>query len=91
MDAIDELLRVLNEECPLVPHTAASRLFSTVRRMKAEKELGIPIDLRTGFIISTKARKPANELDACEWEELYSALCVRLKREYPELHQRLFP
>lgn len=38
MDDIEQVLRSLNEKYPLVPHTDAGRLFSTVRRMKAEKE-----------------------------------------------------
>ena len=89
MDEIEELVRSLEEEYPLVPHTGAGRLFSTVRRMKAEKELGIPISRRTGFAVCVKEGKPANELKETEWEEFYSTLCSELKRDYPELHKQL--
>jgi len=90
MDETDNLARIANDESPLVPHTAAGRLFSAVRRMKAEKELDIPVNHRTAFVLSTERGRPANQLALCHWEELYSALCDRLKRECPELHQRLF-
>ena len=90
MDDIEELVRSLDEKFPLVPHTGAGRLFSTVRRMKAEKEFGIPINRRTGFAISVEKGKPANELEEAEWEEFYSALCGQLKRDYPELYKQLF-
>ena len=36
-------LEKLAKEHPLVLHTDAGRLFSTVRRMKAERKMGIPI------------------------------------------------
>lgn len=91
MDDIERLMRSLDEEFPLVSHTGAGRLFSTVRRMKAEKELGIPTTRRTAFAISVDKGKPANELEEPEWEEFYSALCDQLKRDYPELHKQLFP
>jgi hypothetical protein len=91
MNDIDELLRSLDKEFPLVPHTGAGRLLSTVRRMKAEKELGVPINRRTGFAISVKKGKPANELQECKWEEFYLSLCDQLKRDYPDLYKQLFP
>ena len=43
---IKDQLEKLAKEHPLVLHTDAGRLFSTVRRMKAEKRMGIPIYLR---------------------------------------------
>jgi hypothetical protein len=36
-------LKTLAKEYPLIPYTDASRTFSMVRRMEAEKENGIPI------------------------------------------------
>jgi hypothetical protein len=37
-------LEKLAKECPLIPYTDASRTFSMVRRMQAEKQIGIPIN-----------------------------------------------
>jgi hypothetical protein len=71
MDDIDKTLRLLKEQFPLVVH-GAGMLFSTVRRMKAEKEHGIPINRRTGFAISVKKGKPANELGAARVPALRS-------------------
>lgn len=88
MGNIDE---VLDDKYPLIADTNAGRLFSTVRRMKAEKELEIPITHRTGFAISAKLGKPANELGEADWEEFYSGLCGQLKHDYSEMHERLFP
>ena len=72
MDDIERQLRSLDEQFPLVPHTGAGRLFSTVRRMKADKERRIPINRRTGFAISVKKGKPANELGAARVPALRS-------------------
>jgi hypothetical protein len=91
MDDIEKLVRMLEKEFPLTPHTNAGRLFTTVRRMKAEKEHGLPINRRTGFAISVKKGKAAKELNESEWEEFYSSLCAQLKRDYPELYEQLFP
>ena len=91
MDDIDEKVRYLDEHAPLVPHTNAGRLFSTVRRMKAEKELAIPISRRTGFVIAVKSGKNANKLTEDEWEELFEALSSQLKRDYPSLYEQVFP
>ncbi len=91
MADVDELIRLLDEKFPLVPHTGAGRLYSTVRRMMKEKEWGIPLPRRTAFAISVKKGKPANQLDDAEWEEFYHSLCYQLKRDYPDLHKQLFP
>ncbi len=74
----------------MILHTDAGRTFSTVRRMKAEKKMGISISLRTGFAISTETGKAANKMTEDEWGGLYKALSERLKRDYPELHERVF-
>ena len=58
--------------------------------MKAEKTMGVPIFLRTGFAISTKTGKAANTMTEDEWEEFYNALSERLKRDYPDLYERIF-
>jgi hypothetical protein len=58
--------------------------------MKAEKEIGIPINLRTGFAISVKTGKAANEMADDEWEEFYNSLSEQLKADHPDLYKRLF-
>ena len=88
---LKDQLEKLAEEYPLILHTDAGRTFSTVRRMKAEKKMGVPIFLRTGFAISTETGKAANAMTEDEWEEFYNALSERLKRDYPDLYERLFP
>ena len=87
---VKKQLAKLNKEYPLVSHTNASRLFSVVRRMKAEKEIGIPINYRSGFAISVKTGKPANKMTEQEWENFYKDLSEKLKKDYPELYIRLF-
>lgn len=84
-------LEQLSREFPLVPHTSAGFNFSTVRRMKAENSLGLPIRLRTGAAISVKTGKAANDMTAEEWEEFYNALKQNLCTTFPELFARLFP
>ena len=61
-----------------------------VRRMQAEKKYNLPIELRSGFAVSAKSGKHANEMAEQEWEEFYQALSNQLKRDYPELHRKLF-
>ena len=83
-------LEKLAKENPLVPYTDAGRTFSMVRRMKAEKKMGIPISLRSGFAISTANGKAANAMTEGEWEEFYDALSKHLRRNYPSLYAGLF-
>jgi hypothetical protein len=87
---LEDQLEKLAKKHPLVLHTDAGRSFSTVRRMKAEKKMGIPINLRTGFAISVKTGKAANAMTEDEWEEFYNALSERLKGDYPDLYKSLF-
>jgi hypothetical protein len=91
VDDIDARLQRLNEEFPLIPHTGAGRLYSTVRRMKAEEEDAIPIARRTGFAISVETGKRGYEMAEDEWRHFYNQLCGQLKRDYPNLYSRLFP
>jgi len=67
MGEIDRKLDKLDKEYPLIPHTGAGRLFSTVRRMKAEKELGVPVVRRTELAISVKTGERADEMTEQEW------------------------
>ena len=83
-------LEKLAKEYPLLPYTEASRTFSTVRRMKAEKDMGIPVFLRTGYAISTRTGKAANTMTEDEWEQFYGALSEQLKRDNPELYEMIF-
>ena len=89
-ESVEETLERIAREFPLTIHTGAGRLTTTVRRMKAERDAGIPIHLRTGFAISVKTGKAANEMAEAEWEEFYSALCDQLKRDYPEIYEHSF-
>jgi len=88
---IEEKLIKLNNEYSLIPHTNAGRLSSMVRRMKAEKEMEVPINLRSGFAVSTATGKHTNEMDEEEWEDFFITLSGDLKRDYPELYQKIFP
>jgi hypothetical protein len=81
--------KILNEYV-LIPHTRSSRLYSTVRRMKAEKELAVPFDQRNGFVISTGTGLRTNEMAKKEWEGFYEALSNELKTDYPDIYARLF-
>ena len=87
---LENQLEMLDKEYPLVLHTDAGRTFSTVRRMKTEKAMSLPINLRTGFAISVATGKAANEMTEDEWEEFYYALSERLNRDYPHLYESLF-
>ena len=81
-------LEILVRNIPLVLYTDASRTFSTVRRMKAEKTMGLPINLRTGFAISVETGKAANAMTEDEWEKFYFDLSERLNGDYPGLYAR---
>jgi hypothetical protein len=83
-------LEKLAMENPLISYTDASRTFSMVRRMKAEKKMGIPITLRSGYAISTRNGKAANAMTEDEWEEFYEALSKHLRRDYPALYALVF-
>jgi len=82
-------LEKLAKENPLILHTDAGRTFSMVRRMNAEKKMGIPISLRSGFAISTENGKAANAMNKEEWDEFYDALSKHLRRNYPGLYASL--
>ena len=88
--SLEEKLEWLKRECPLTPHTGIGRLFTTVRRMKAEKELEVPINLRTGFAVSVVTGKHANEMNEKEWDKFFGQLSVQLKRDYPDMWERLY-
>ncbi len=87
---LQEKLEKIQRECPMIPHTDAGRMFSMVRRMKAEKELEIPIPMRSSFIISARLGKAANEMSGEEWEEFYEVLAGELYMRHPELFKKIF-
>lgn len=89
-DSLKNKLEKINKECPLIPHTNAGHTFSMVRRMKAEKDMEIPLKFRSGFAISTKTGKHTNEMDTNEWEDFYNQLSSNLKEQYPELYKQIF-
>jgi CspA family cold shock protein len=80
----------LEEYFPVTKHTDVGRLFTTVRRMTAEKQLGLPIKGRSGFAISVKAGVAANELAAEDWDLFYRQMLDRLLQDYPDHYSRLF-
>ena len=89
-DNLEETWKMIQEKYPLVMFTGSSRLYTMVRRMQAEKKYGIPVELRSGFAVSVKTGKHANEMAEQEWEEFYLALQRELKNHYPYLYQKLF-
>ena len=89
-DDLKEIWEMIQEKYPLVMFTGSSRLYTMVRRMQAEKKYGIPVELRSGFAVSVKSGKHANEMAEQEWEEFYIALQRELKNHYPYLYQKLF-
>lgn len=85
-----EVLKRLNEEFPTTVHTGIGALYTTVRRMKAEKALNIPIAWRISSAISVETGKRRNEMNELQWNKFYKDLCENLKRDYPSMYDRLF-
>jgi hypothetical protein len=73
-------LKQLAEEYPLVLHTDAGRTFPMVRRMKEEKEMGVPINPSFRFRGFHGKWKVGNAVTENEWEEFYNALSEHLRR-----------
>lgn len=91
MDEIEQQLQAFRQQFPLVPFTNAGRLFSTVRRMQAERDRQIPLAHRTGFVVSVADGKRPSEMTGEEWERFFQSLCVQLQQQYPDLYRQLFP
>ncbi|MBW6471757.1 MAG: hypothetical protein K0B14_01430 [Anaerolineaceae bacterium] len=89
-DNLEEIWNMIQKEYPLVMFTGSSRLYTMVRRMQAEKKNNIPCELRSGFAVSVKSGKHANEMAEQEWEDFYNALRKELKENYPMLYHKLF-
>lgn len=83
-------LRYVEEKFPVVTYIPRAALFTSVQRMKAERELGIPVEYRSGVAISVKFGKAANELAEQQWEEFFQTLSNSLRQKYPEMYERLF-
>ncbi len=88
--ALETQYAIIENEYPLVEETEVGRTFSMVRRMTIEKLIGLPINYRSGFAISTKTGKAANEMTEDEWEEFYFDLSAGLNRDFPHLYETLF-
>jgi hypothetical protein len=88
---LEEKLEKLEKDFKIVTFTGRSCLVTSVKRMKAEKEMNIPISLRTGCPLSLKYGRPANELTEQEWEDYYGIMCEELKKLYPENYAYVFP
>jgi len=86
----DVLVSLVERYCPPLPWIRRSQIYSAVRRMQAEKELGIPVCQRSSRLLSVKDGKRANELPEQEWEALFERLCNQLQEDYPEEYARLF-
>ncbi len=82
-------LAFLHENCQITPHTRPGRLFTTVKRMKAEEELAIPIVDRYGGVSSAALGLPAHRMSPFEWGVFYMMLADQLHSDYPELYTSL--
>ena len=86
---IKKALKKLEEEFPINKNCVGA-LYTTVSRMKAEKELGLPLIWRKGSAISVKTGKHGNKMNELEWNKFYYDLCENLKRDYPSLYDNIF-
>ena len=85
MEDIEEILKRLNRDYPIIPFTRASQLSTVVRRMRKEKEMNLTYEYRSGFAISVEDGLAANELSEARWERFYEALRCELRYFYPSL------
>ena len=90
MENLQALLQLIEDRCPVQGYTAAALLCTSVRRMKMEKDLGIPLAQRTSSVVWSEVGKPLNEPDQEQWAEIYVWLCERLRARYPGEYARLF-
>lgn len=82
----EKWIKCLNTEYPLTRHTSIGRQITTVRRMKAEKELDLPLAWRSGSAISPKIQKRANEMNQSEWNVFYEELCNELNKKLESMN-----
>lgn len=75
---------------PVLLYTPRSSYVTTVKRMKAEKERGIPISQRSHVAISAQNGKSAADMSEVEWENFYKTLCDVVKEDYPEQYKKIF-
>ena len=88
---LKQKLAIIDKDFPFVLHTGVGRLSSTVRRMKAQKEMDIPISYRSGNAISAELGKKGDEMTEEQWEHFYQGMCGDLKRDYPDYYLHIFP
>jgi hypothetical protein len=73
-----------------VGFTEASRLFTTVKRMKYDREHAIPSSERDTHAISVETGKSSREMTDEEADVWYLQLCAELLSKYPHLYQSIF-
>lgn len=84
------IVRKIHREFPIIPHTAALRLSSIVRRMTEERRLNIPVGMRTGALIPAVQGKKPRRMALIEWDLFYESLRAELKRDFPEIFEKIF-
>ncbi len=87
---LQERLHELERRFPIQLFTGRSAAVTTVRRMKAEKEWGIPVFMRNGCAVSVEFGTNANQLQEEQWERFYGQMVDQLKRIYPEHYEQIF-
>lgn len=86
----EEKVDYVEKTFPLNPKTDFDRLFTRVRRMKAEKEFEIPMNQRIGFTFSVRTGENLSGISEEAWNMLFAMLSDQLKRQHPDTWRRLF-
>lgn len=87
---VEEKIAYVEEAFPLSLKTDFDRLFTTVQRMKAEKDFEIPMDRRNGFTFSVRTGENLSGITEEAWNMLFTMLSNQLKRQRPDTWKRLF-
>ena len=85
-------LQVISMHTALVmmDHQTILACQASVGPYLSPRKAGLPINLRTGFPVSVKFGKAANELDEQSWDSFYSQLCSELRVKHPDLYESIF-
>ena len=87
---LKDQLEKLAKEYPLILHTdARSHIFNSATYESREKD-GHSYIPSHWFCHFYKTGKAENTMTEDEWEEFYNALSEQLKRDYPDLYERIF-
>ena len=89
--SLQEKLELIDREFPIVMYTGSSRLITTIRRMREQENLGIPVEFRFGNAISTQNGLYANKMTDEGWHSFFNNLKGQLKRDYPDSYKAIFP